>query len=121
MIRLGSAPLMDRLGAAKPCTWEVSQLPSILCVRIPKETPFDTNFTLLPGNIAIALRSACRSAVIWRANISTKPEPFIPIVFLSLVAACVVLSFAALSMVTNFPDSSTAPQVTIPSLRSKVR
>src|SRR6266699_7044992 len=100
MIRLGGVvPLVDKLGAAKPCTREVFHVPSALCVRVPKETPLDVNWLLFPGGVA--LRSACRSAVICRASISTKPEPFIPIVFLSLVA---------LSIVMQFPDSSTAPR-----------
>jgi hypothetical protein len=80
-------------------------VPSALCVKMPNETPFDTKRVLFPAGVAS--RSACRSAVICRASISTNPDPFMPIVFLSLVA---------LSIVTNFPDSSTAPRVIMPSL-----
>src|SRR5258708_13266814 len=97
MIRLGGVvPLVDRLGAASPFTWETFQVPSPLCVRIPKEIPFDNNCVLFPGGVAS--RSASRSAVICRASISTKPYPFIPIVFLSLVP---------LPLATHFPDPST--------------
>jgi len=46
-------------------------------------------------------------AVICRANISTKPDPFMPIVFRSLVA---------FSIVTSLPDSSIAPRVVMVSL-----
>src|SRR5260370_39835168 len=112
MIRLGVlVPLLAQLGADKPPTREVSQVPSALCVKQPKEIPFDVNFMPPLGILQLprgpASRSACKSAVICRASISTKPEPFMPIVFLSLVA---------LSIVTNFPDSSTAPRVAMPSL-----
>src|SRR5689334_13416684 len=92
MIKLGGVvPEVARLGAARPSTLEISQVPFGLCVKQPKEIPFDFNLAppcgivqLLPGGAAS--RSACRSAVIWRANISTKPDPFMPMVFLSFVA-----------------------------------
>ena len=45
-------PLLDKLGAAKPCTREVSHVPAALCVKIPKKTPFDTNCLLVPGGMA---------------------------------------------------------------------
>ena len=103
-------PVVERLGAASPNTRETFQVASPLCVKMPKEIPFDISCLLLPRGMPS--RSACRSAVICRANISTKPDPFIPIVFLSLVA---------LPIVTNFPDSSTAPRVVMPSLWSNVK
>src|SRR6266853_5412707 len=106
MIRLGGlVPLLAKLGAARPRTWEVFQVPLALCVRVPKLTPFDGNGVLLPGGVAS--RSACRSAVIWRASISTKPDPFMPIVFRSLVA---------LLRVATLPDSSVEPRVGMVSL-----
>src|SRR2546425_12140080 len=106
MIRLGAVvPLVFRLGAGNPTIWDVFQVPSGLCVMTPNDTPLLTRGLLQPGGVAAAI--ARKSAVICRATISRKPEPFMPIVFLSLVA---------LSIVTNFPDSSTAPRVVMPSL-----
>jgi len=53
-----------------------------------------------PGGVASQI--ACRSAVIWRDNISTKPEPNMPIVARELATNC---------SVTGRPSSSTAPLV----------
>jgi len=70
MIRLGGVvPFVERLGATKPCTFEVFHVPSALCVRVPKETPFEINSVLPPKGVAS--RSACRFAVICRASITT--------------------------------------------------
>lgn len=59
MIRLGGVvPLLVKLGAAKPCTLEVFQVPSALWVKIPKETALDINGVLCQGGVAS--RCACR-------------------------------------------------------------
>ena len=106
MMRLGVAPFaVVRLGAGSPWTWEASQLPSAWWIRVPNEIPFEANATLVPGGAVF--RAVWRSAVICRASISMKPEPFIPIVFLSL---------KALSIVAKLPSSSTAPLVGLVSI-----
>lgn len=69
-----------------------------------------TSARLEPRGVAAA--SDCRSAVICRAAISRKPDPFMPIV---------LRSFVALSSVTILPDSSAAPRVVMPSSWSKVK
>ena len=62
MIKLGGAvPVVERLGAASPCTRETFQVPSPLCVKMPKEIPFDISCMLYPGGVAS--RSACSQMI----------------------------------------------------------
>src|SRR5215470_7119244 len=106
MIRLGGllAPVVARLGAARPSTCDVSHDPSKLHRRLPKEMPFDERALACPG--AILSRSFCRSAVICRASISMNPEPNIPMVFRELAIDW---------RFVGRPSSSISPFVKIPS------
>jgi hypothetical protein len=60
---------------------------------VPKPPPLQTSARAVPG--VMESRIACMSAVICRASISIKPEPFIPMVLRSLAIVC---------SVTNWPQ-----------------
>ena len=73
MVRLGAVvPVVFKLDAGNPTTFEVSQVPSKLCVIVPNVTPFDTSCWLIPGGVDATI--ACRSAVICLATISKNPH-----------------------------------------------
>ncbi len=74
----GSAPLVATLGGESPSTADASQVPSARRVSAPNETPVETSAAVCPGSRRS--RMDIRSTVIWRASISMKPEPNMPIV-----------------------------------------
>src|SRR6516164_1742965 len=84
MIRLGGSvgPDVTRLGAGMPVTCDVSQLPSGFRAMVPKEIPLERSNCEPPGGVRFLI--TWRSSVICRVNISMKPDPNMPTVFLEL-------------------------------------